>query len=381
MGCSYQPDCGGCCFRDKTEEEYRKIKEEKVLQILNTVLKQRDYVWEKPIFLADGARRRAAFAFGQQNNKFVLGFNENRSGRIVDCQQCFAVTENINAVLADLRLFLERFCIVGKEDVKIKKKKMQTSKPATGGDVLLLDADNGLDVVLEYDADLSLEQKMEIFEFVNAKEKIVRFSYRRKNSDEAEPIIEKIKPIIKIGSCDVYVAPGTFLQASKAGESALVETVVKYLGDTRGKIADLFCGIGTFSYPLAVMPENKIVAADESESLLKGFQHSVNRLMLHNIDIVQRNLFKYPFSGQELKGFAAVVFDPPRAGAAAQVKELASLEESDKPKKIIAISCNPHSFVNDANVLIEGGYCLREVTMVDQFVYSNHSELAALFTK
>ena len=157
--------------------------------------------------------------------------------------------------------------------------------------------------------------------------------------------------------------------------------MVGYLGDTRGKIADLFCGIGTFSYPLAVMPENKIVAADESESLLKGFQHSVNRQMLHNIEIVQRNLFKYPFSGQELKGFTAVVFDPPRAGAAAQVKELASLEESDKPKKIIAISCNPHSFVNDANVLIEGGYCLREVTMVDQFVYSNHSELAALFTK
>ena len=384
MGCSYQPDCGGCCFRDKTEEEYRKIKEEKVLQILNTVLKQRDYVWEKPIFLADGARRRAAFAFGRQNNKFVLGFNENRSGRIVDCQQCFAVTENINAVLADLRLFLERFCIVGKEDVKIKKKKKQkkqTSKLATGGDVLLLDADNGLDVVLEYDADLSLEQKMEIFEFVNAKEKIVRFSYRRKNSDEAEPIIEKIKPIIKIWSCDVYVAPGTFLQASKAGESALVEPVVKYLGDTCGKIADLFCGIGTFSYPLAGISGNKITAVDVSESLLKGFQLSVNRQMMHNIEIKQRNLFKYPLAGAELEGFDAVVFDPPRAGAATQVKELTLLAPDKRPKKIIAVSCNPHSFVNDANVLITGGYMLKSVTLVDQFVYSNHSELVALFTK
>lgn len=387
MGCRYQPECGGCCFRDKTEAVYRALKAEKVRHILETALKQKDYIWHEPVFLADGQRRRITMAFLNHGGKTELGFNENRSAKIIDCQYCPAVTAGINAALPGLRSFLEKFCAsealkAGSKTGGGKKGKVKKYiSRVCGGDVSLLQADNGLDVVLEYDNELTLDQRMEIFEYVNGEDNIIRFSHRRKNETEAEPVIEKTKPIIKIGGCDVFVAPGTFLQASKAGEEALTALVVGYLGDTRGKIADLFCGIGTFSYPLAVMPENKIVAADESESLLKGFQHSVNRQMLHNIEIVQRNLFKYPFSGQELKGFTAVVFDPPRAGAAAQVKELASLEESDKPKKIIAISCNPHSFVNDANVLIEGGYCLREVTMVDQFVYSNHSELAALFTK
>lgn len=381
MGCNYQPDCGGCCFRDKTENEYRRLKQEKVRHILDTALKQQTYVWDAPVFLPDGMRRRAAFAFGYQNNTFVLGFNESHSGKIIDCRHCFAVTENINAILEVLRSFLEKFCIAGANGVTVKKKNRQSVRSVTNGDVLLLDADNGLDVVLEYDGALNLDQKMEIFEFVNHEEKIIRFSHRRRNCDEAELIAEKTKPVIDIGGYNVYVAPGTFLQVSKAGEKALTETVVKYLDNTKGKIADLFCGIGTFSYLLAQKSENKITAVDVSESLLKGFQLSVNRQMLHNVEIRQRNLFKYPLSGAELEGFEAVVFDPPRAGAAAQVEEMVLLPPDKRPQKIVAVSCNPHSFVNDANVLIGGGYKLERVTLVDQFVYSNHSELVALFTK
>lgn len=103
--------------------------------------------------------------------------------------------------------------------------------------------------------------------------------------------------------------------------------------------------------------------------------------MISNIEIITKNLFKYPLDVKELQGFSAVVFDPPRAGAAAQVAELASLPQNERPEKIIAVSCNPGTFVNDANKLLESGYKLIEVTMVDQFVYSNHSELVALFTK
>ena len=102
--------------------------------------------------------------------------------------------------------------------------------------------------------------------------------------------------------------------------------------------------------------------------------------MLNNITITERNLFKYPLSGAELKGFAALVFDPPRAGAAAQMSEIAKLSPDQRPQKIIAVSCNPHSFVKDAAILLNSAYQLQEVTLVDQFSYSNHSELVALFT-
>lgn len=103
--------------------------------------------------------------------------------------------------------------------------------------------------------------------------------------------------------------------------------------------------------------------------------------MFPNIEIAAKNLFKYPLDATELKGFNAVVFDPPRAGAAAQSARLAALPAGERPEKIIAVSCNPGTFVNDANTLVSAGYKLVEVTMVDQFVYSDHSELVALFTK
>ena len=99
--------------------------------------------------------------------------------------------------------------------------------------------------------------------------------------------------------------------------------------------------------------------------------------MISNVEVVNKNLFKYPFDEKELSGFDVVIFDPQRAGAAAQTAQIASF--ADKPKKLIAVSCNPYSFVKDANTLIAAGYRLQEVTLVDQFVFSDHSELVACF--
>lgn len=377
MGCAYLPNCGGCCFRDLTLEQYRQEKEQRVRNILAKGLVDKEFLWEEPIFLDDGSRRRAALAFSYSRKKITLGFNAENSREILDCRQCFMLTKAINDILDPLRSFLEKLC-----EIKIceRCKSKAVVKSIQKGDVLILEADNGLDIVLETDLELGLDHRMEIFDFMSAQESVIRFSYRRGNSDEAEPIVEKLKPIVKIGGYDVFVAQGMFLQASKAGEQALVSTVERYLGDMSGAVADLFCGIGTFSYPLSVRAA-KVVSVDLNEGLLNGFRDSVHRQMLHNIEIRRQNLFKYPLEAEELAQFDVVVFDPPRAGAAAQVRALVKAAEFSRPARIIAVSCNPHSFVNDANVLINGGFKLQKVTMVDQFVYSNHSELVALFTK
>ena len=221
---------------------------------------------------------------------------------------------------------------------------------------------------------------MIIFEWAQKAGSVIRISHRRKAFGQSEPLIEKAKPQIVIGNCNVYIPAGTFLQASLIAEKALVDLVLKYLGDSKGKIADLFCGVGTFTYPLSATKDNKIIAVDSSHELLSGFHQSVNANMLSNVEILERNLFKNPLSGKELCGFSAIVFDPPRAGAEAQVKSIADLRKEDLPAKIIAVSCNPHSFVKDAEILLNIGYEIAEITLVDQFAYSNHSELVALFT-
>lgn len=378
MGCQYQPQCGGCIYRNLSPEQYRRTKAEKVKNILDTGLISKEYLWEDPLFLNDGSRRRAALAFNCKKGKIILGFNAADSNEICDCSLCPMLTPALNDELAPLKNFLEKFCSI---TLTNKSKKGKTPpKTLQSGDVLILEADNGLDFVLEADLELSLDHRMEIADYVNGREHIIRFSHRQKNDTAVETVVEKIKPLIRIGGYEVLAAPGMFLQASKSGETALIETTLRYLGETRGHIADLFCGIGTFTYALAALG-NKVDSYDSNDSLLDGFRASVNRQMLNSVSVYKKNLFKDPLEASDLSRFDAVVFDPPRAGASAQVRELAKLQDCDKPEKIIAISCNPHSFVNDANILISGGYKLKKVTLIDQFVYSAHSELVALFTR
>ncbi len=373
--CNISKICGGCPHRGLELNEYHKQKVFKVSQILN-ILPQ-PLPWSEPIFIPDNTRRRASMAFSWSKGRLCLGFNQKSSNQIVVVQKCPLLTPMLNKVIEPLQGLLEQICVI---PIKIKKGKKEYFQNIQSGDVWLCETLAGIDVVLEYNAPITLEHRMIIFEIVNSIPEIIRVSHRCQASDTSEPIIEKSKPYIKIGDSSVYIPAGTFLQPSQQGQDALIAVVKRYLGDTEGKIFDLFCGVGTFSYMLAANSPNRVVAVDSSKDLLQGFQESINRNKISNIEILTRNLFKYPLDASELKGANVVVFDPPRAGASAQVKMLASIAENDRPQKIIAVSCHPATFVNDAKLLLASGYNLKDITMVDQFIYSNHCELVALFT-
>lgn len=374
MTCDLSEICGGCQFRNLDIKAYQLKKTQDFARNMQG-LNQTEIEFGNPIFITDGNRRRASFTFNCKKGQLKLGFNEAQSNNIVNCEQCALLTPKLNANFANFRKMVIEICAIPFVEGKGKK---QTKSSLSSGDILVCEADNGIDVVFEFDKELNLDHRMTIFEMSQNYNDIIRISHRRKLGDMPETIVEKIKPIIKIADYDVYIPAGTFLQPSKAGETALVDLMLKYLGNTKGKIADLFCGVGTFSYPLSRNINNKILAVDSSAELLEGFRQSVNKNVIPNIEIVTKNLFKYPLDESELKGFDVVVFDPPRAGASAQVAQIATM--LDKPKKLIAISCNPHSFIKDANILLDSGYKIQEITFVDQFIYSNHSELVALFT-
>ena len=377
QSCSYQEICGGCIFRNLTEEKYQQTKLQKVQNILKG-LDNQEYKFCTPIFIQDGQRRRASLAFSFKKGNLKLGFNQEQSAELVDINHCCLLTEKLNQIIPSIRQVLSELCAV--KTPQYKKNKIIGYNNISKGDVWLTQADNGIDVVLEFEGEINLEYRMIISEFALNNASVIRVSYRKDDMSMAETLVEKIKPYIKIADYEVYIPAGTFLQASKEAENKMISLVEKYVGNTNGKIADLFCGVGTFSYPLSKNPNNKIYSVDSSKFLLEGFQTSVNKNMIPNIQIQAKNLFKYPLDEKELFGFDAIVFDPPRAGAEEQVKKIVQIKE-DAPKKIVAISCNPHSFIKDANVLIKGGYKLKEITMVDQFVYSAHTELVAYFEK
>ena len=375
MVCEIFDLCGGCIHRNKQYEEYCKEKFDNFKKIIAQIGAS-DVKINSPRFIPDGCRRRATFAFEYKKKQLCMGFNMQASHQIIDVKNCPLLTPSLNGVISFIRELIETIC---KEPYRIKKGKKIIEQYINKGDVFVCEADNGIDVVLEYDAPVELNHRMIIFEMVSVQNSIVRISHRRSAFSDSETIIEKSRPYIKIGNYEVFIPAGTFLQPSREGQNALGNIVLKYFENIEGNIADLFCGVGTFSYLLASMGKVKITAVDSSEQLLKGFQDSVNKNQITNIKIMNKNLFKYPLDEDELKEFDAILFDPPRAGAKA-VCEKITLSQY-KPNILVAISCNPNTFVNDAKMLIAGGYKLNEVTMVDQFIYSNHSELVAFFTK
>lgn len=367
--------CGGCSFRSMGEAACREEKFKNFKQIMS-LIKAENLEFDEPVFIKDGRRRRADMEFCYQENKLVLGFYEAKTHNLINIPSCPMLCPELNAFLPSLHRFLNEFCQI-KTTLKYKKKLEKVS--IKNGSVQLLNADNGIDVLLNLNMEPALEHRLSAADFLNAEPNLLRISWSIKGS-MPETVAVKTAPELYLGTNAVEIPAGVFLQVSKDAETAMIQCVKNYLGTTEGRIADLFCGLGTFTFPLSQNPKNEIIAADSSASSLMGMKKALNRNQIKNVTVIERNLFKYPFDAMDLKGVNAVVIDPPRAGAHEQCRQIALFKENGHPQKIIFVSCNPKTFVPDAQILIKAGYDFERVTMVDQFVYSKHQELIALFT-
>ena len=193
-----------------------------------------------------------------------------------------------------------------------------------------------------------------------------------------ELVLQRELPTLKVGRATVPLPSAAFLQATAEGEAALARLVSGHIGDDKRikRVADLFCGIGTFALRLA---ENaRVTAVDTEATAIKALERGVAMTSgLKAVETMTRDLFRSPIMAIELKAFDAVVFDPPRQGAEAQARELAL----SKVPVVVAVSCDATTFARDARLLIDGGYRLISVTPVDQFRYSHHVELVANFAR
>lgn len=190
-----------------------------------------------------------------------------------------------------------------------------------------------------------------------------------------EVVALRAAPMQRFGKALVAPPPGAFLQATAEGEAALLAAVTEAVGEAR-RIVDLFAGAGTFALPLAARAEVHAVEGDAAmmAALDKGWRQAAG---LKKVTVETRDLFRRPLEPDEFKGIDAVVIDPPRAGAEAQIDVLAR----SRVPVIAAVSCNPVTFARDARVLVGAGYRLDWVQVVDQFRWSAHVELAARFVR
>ena len=150
----------------------------------------------------------------------------------------------------------------------------------------------------------------------------------------------------------------------------MARSVVGNLGKPK-LVVDLFCGLGPFA--LRIAEATRVIAADTDADAIAALAKAARTPGLRPIEATARDLFRRPFVAEELRGADVVVFDPPRQGAQAQARALAT----SKVPLVIAVSCNPATFARDAKILVDAGYKLKAVTPIDQFRYSSHVEIVA----
>jgi 23S rRNA (uracil1939-C5)-methyltransferase len=345
--CRHFGRCGGCALQHMPEEDYRDWKRAQVVEAL--AKKGFREVPLAPLQMSPaGSRRRTTLAFERQGGQVRLGYHGRRSHELVDIVECPVVTQGIAALLGPLRVLLAKL-------------------PVRAGKAVVVEAESGLDLLLTGLSAPDLAVREALARFAGEAD-LARLSIG--DDDLPETVIERRPVFVTMGGKTAPLAPGGFLQATKEGEAVLLGAVLEWV---RGRgVADLFAGCGTFSLPLAAKG-HKVAAFELDGALLASLERGAGG----RIDARGRDLFQAPLAVDELAAFDTVVIDPPRAGARAQAEALARSSVGT----VIAISCNPSTFARDARILVDGGYALLEIRPVDQFLWSPHIELAALFRR
>lgn len=299
-------------------------------------------------------RRRATLHAQAIGKRVVLGFREQGSHKIVDLKACPVLAPELAALVAPLRCLLEA-----------------RSARSLAADIALTLADQGVTVDLSGLTMEGLAQTEAMLDFARDNA-IARLTLDQ--GDGPETVWEPEPATVTLGGVPVALPPGAFLQATLDGEAALVAAARDWLAGAPS-VADLFSGLGTFAFALAG-PRTKVLAVEAARNAHLACQ-SAARMHGRPVHALHRDLFRNPLQQAELERFAAVLLDPPRAGAREQVLVLAG---SAVPR-VVYISCNPASWAKDAATLIEGGYRLAGLVPVGQFRWSTHVELASLFIK
>jgi len=342
--CPHFGVCGGCQTQHWDFSRYSAWKRGLVVEAL------RDAGLEAPVGdLIDAhgeGRRRAVFhARGGPHGVLEVGFAAYRAHHIVAIDRCPVLAPSLDRALPAAWAIAEA---------------LGAEKPL---DIQVTATDAGLDIDVRGSGPLGPGRTAALARLAEA-HRLARLTRH------GDLIVQPAAPTIRMGKATVQLPPGAFLQATADGEATLARLVTEHVGKAR-TIADLFCGVGPFALRLA--ERARVSAADADAAAIAALRQAARASGLKPVAAETRDLFRRPLAPEELKSFDAVVFDPPRQGAEAQVRQLAA----SRVALVIAVSCNAATFARDARILVDGGYRLTSVTPVDQFRHSAHVEIVA----
>lgn len=348
--------CGGCSLQHWAAGPYLDWKRDQIVQVLARERIETEV--ESTVPVPPGSRRRLALhARRKADGSVALGFKSRKSWNVVEITQCPVADPRLVAAFPALARVAEAFLGHPKSAPTL-----HVTLTLTGLDVDVTGVER------KSGGGMSADQR--------------RLAARRAAEADlarltlaGEMVYLAHQPMVQFGTATVALPAGGFLQAVPEAEAAMVARAVAAVAGAK-KIADLFCGAGAFTFPLAAVAP--VIAADSSEAAIAALKQAIGSASgLRGVTAQARDLFRRPLSPHDLKGCDAIVFDPPRAGALEQSRQIAE----SKAGVVVGVSCNPATFARDARVLVEAGFRLETVTPVDQFLWSAHVELVGVFRR
>jgi len=346
--CRHFGRCGGCQLQHWREGPYLAWKREQVAQAL--AKRGLGGAEVEPTVPAWGqGRRRAAFHAARQNGQVRIGFIERGGARLTSIGECPVLAPQLEALALELAPLAE------------------LALPARGEITLhCLLTDAGVDVVIKGAGrvDLLHRAALEALSAAATQLELARLSV------DGEPIVERAKPVLRMGRTLVTPPPGAFLQPTALGEETLAALTLGALNGA-ARVIDLFSGVGTFA--LRVAEQAEVLAAESDAEALAALKKAADGAggALKQVTTLRRDLLRTPLSSLEMKKFDGAVIDPPRSGARLQAEQIARAPI----RKLAYVSCDPASFARDVKVLVEHGFTLTRITPVDQFRWSPHVEI------
>jgi 23S rRNA (uracil1939-C5)-methyltransferase len=347
--CRHFGQCGGCALQHMKSDLYSDWKREQVVAAFRSRGIEADVA---AVVRPQGKRRRAVLSARRTDAGLLVGFHEAQSHDLVDISECPVLDPRIVTALPGLKT------LIGPLVSRKGEARLTATMTASGLDVSIDDIERKLTPVVRA---------------AIARDAAAMGCARVSIGDE--PIYEALTPFLIFGAADVELPPDVFIQAVGEAEQAMAGLILAGLGKVKSAV-DLFSGIGAFTFPIA--GRAKVLAVDSDKVAITALAAGVKKATgIKPITTLVRDLFREPLSALELNEHDAIIFDPPRAGAEAQCKMIAK----SKVKIVVAVSCNPATLARDARALIDGGYKIESITPVDQFLYSPHIELVAVFRR
>ncbi len=348
-------DCGGCSLQHWAAKPYLEWKREQVRLILGREGLECDIA---PTFATPPAsRRRLALHARPGKGGAIIGFKARKSWRLVEVTECPIAHPDLVRAFPALRKLAAGFLDHPKSAPTLH---VTTTLSGLDIDVTGIERKKG--------GGLSADRRMQIAEVAS------QFDFARVTL-AGEILYQERQPVVRFGRAVVALPPGSFLQAVQSAETEMARLAVEAI-DGADRVADLFCGAGAFTFPLA--EKASVLAGDSAAPAIAALKAATGTAPgLKTIVAEARDLFRRPFLTVDLKGIQAAVFDPPRAGAEVQSHEIGASGAST----VVGVSCNPVTFARDARILTNAGFRLEHVTPIDQFLWSAHVELVGVFRR